>query len=44
MFTLRGKGTKFQFVALFKSAQPGNDYHCHCEARRAVAISGDNVE
>jgi hypothetical protein len=24
---------KFQFIALFKSAQLGNDYHCHCEGR-----------
>ena len=30
---------KFQFVVLFKSALPGNDYHCHCEERSDVAIS-----
>ena len=30
---------KFQFVALFKSAQPGSDHHCHCEERSDVAIS-----
>jgi len=30
---------KLQFIVLFKSAQPGNNYLCHCEARRAVAIS-----
>ena len=30
----------FQFVELFKSAQPGSDHHCHCEERlRDVAIS-----
>jgi hypothetical protein len=31
---------KFQFIALFKLAQPDSDYHCHCEERlRDVAIS-----
>ena len=30
---------KFQFIALFKSAQLGNDHYCHCEERSDVAIS-----
>ena len=34
---------KFQFIALFKSAQPGNDYLCHCEERSDVAISWYNA-
>jgi hypothetical protein len=27
---------KFQFVVLFKSAQLGNDYHCHSERSRTL--------
>ena len=34
---------KFQFVALFKSTQPGSDYHVIARPFRAVAISWYNV-